>query len=130
MFKHIKQIIFYKSILIMNFEQNIKQWVSIDNKMKQLTDELKELRDRKNNLNDTIFSHVESSNLSNSAIQISDGKIKFIQSKETQQLTFKYLESCLHEIIKNEEQVNKIVEYIKNKREIKYVPEIKRLYNN
>jgi hypothetical protein len=114
----------------MNFEQNIKQWVSIDNKMKQLTDELKELRDRKNNLNNTIFTHVESSNLSNSSIQISDGKIKFIQTKETQQLTFKYLESCLHEIIKNEEQVNKIVEYIKNKREIKYVPEIKRLYNN
>lgn len=114
----------------MNFEQNIKQWVSIDNQMKQLTDELKELRDRKNNLNDSIFTHIESSNLSNSSIQISDGKIKFIKTKETQQLTFKYLESCLHEIIKNEEQVNKIVEYIKNKREIKYVPEIKRLYNN
>ena len=114
----------------MSFEQNIKQWVSIDNQMKQLTDELKHLRDQKNNLNDSIFSHVETSNLSNSSIQISDGKIKFIRTKETQQLTFKYLESCLHEIIKNEEQVNKIVEYIKNKREIKYVPEIKRLYNN
>ena len=73
---------------------------------------------------------MESSNLSSSSIQISDGKIKFTQTKETQQLTFKYLESCLHEIIKNDEQVNKIVEYIKNKREIKYVPEIKRLYNN
>ena len=31
---------------------------------------------------------------------------------------------------KNEEQVNKIVEYIKNKREVKYVSEIKRFYNN
>jgi hypothetical protein len=114
----------------MSFEQNIKQWVSIDNQMKQLTEELKELRDQKNNLNNSIISHVESSNLSKSTIQISDGKIKFIQTKETQLLTFKYLESCLHEIIKNDEQVNKIVEYIKNKREIKYVPEIKRLYNN
>jgi hypothetical protein len=91
---------------------------------------MKELRDKKTTLNDAIFNHVETANLSNSTVQISDGKLKFIKTKDTQQLTFKYLETCLHEIIKNEEQVNKIVEYIKNKRDIKYVPEIKRFYNN
>jgi len=114
----------------MSFEQNIQQWISVDNQMKQLTDKIKELRDKKNTLNDAIFNHVENSNLSNATVQISDGKLKFIKTKDTQQLTFKYLETCLHEIIKNEEQVNKIVEYIKNKRDIKYVPEIKRFYNN
>jgi hypothetical protein len=114
----------------MSFEQHIQQWVSIDNQMKQLNDKIKELRDKKNTLNDAIFSHVENSNLSNATVQISDGRIKFVKIKDTQVLTFKYLETCLHEIIKNEDQVNKIVEYIKNKREIKYVPEIKRFYNN
>ena len=114
----------------MSFEQNIQQWISVDNQMKQLTDKIKELRDKKNTLNDAIFNHVENSNLSNAPVQISDGKLKFIKIKDTQQLTFKYLETCLHEIIKNEEQVNKIVEYIKNKRDVKYVPEIKRFYNN
>ena len=114
----------------MSFEQNIQQWISVDNQMKQLTDKIKELRDKKNTLNDAIFNHVENSNLSNATVQISDGKLKFIKTKDTQQLTFKYLEICLHEIIKNEEQVNKIVDYIKNKRDVKYVPEIKRFYNN
>jgi hypothetical protein len=114
----------------MSFEQQIQQWIAIDNQMKQLTDKIKELRDKKTTLNDTIFNHVENSNLSNTTVQISDGKLKFIKIKDTQQLTFKYLETCLHEIIKNEEQVNKIVEYIKNKRDVKYVPEIKRFYNN
>ena len=114
----------------MSFEQNIQQWISVDNQMKQLTDKIKELRDKKNTLNDAIFNHVENSNLSNATVQISDGKLKFIKTKDTQQLTFKYLETCLHEIIKNEEQVNKIVEYIKNKRDVKYVPEIKRFYAN
>jgi hypothetical protein len=114
----------------MSFEQHIQQWISVDNQMKQLTDKIKELRDKKNTLNDVIFNHVENSNLSNSTVQISDGKLKFIKTKDTQQLTFKYLETCLHEIIKNEEQVNKIVDYIKNKRDVKYVPEIKRFYNN
>ena len=114
----------------MSFEQHIQQWVSIDNQMKQLSDKMKELRDKKSTLNDVIFNHVENSNLSNATLQISDGKIKFVKTKDTQVLTFKYLETCLHEIIKNQDQVNKIIEYIKNKREIKYVPEIKRFYNN
>ena len=114
----------------MSFEQHIQQWVSIDNQMKQLTDQVKILRDKKNTLNDVILNHVDNSNLANSVIQISDGKIKFIKTKDTQVLTFKYLETCLHEIIKNEDQVNKIIEYIKNKRDVKYVAEIKRFYNN
>ena len=110
----------------MSFEQQIQQWVSIDNQMKQLTDKLKELKDKKNDLNESIFGHDD---LSKTTIQLNDGKLKFIQTKDTQQLTFKYLETCLHEIIKNEEQVDKIVEYIKNKRDVKFVSEIKRVYN-
>jgi hypothetical protein len=114
----------------MEFEQHIQQWVSIDNQLKILNDKTKELREKKNNISEKINSHIETSQLSNASVKLSDGQLKFIKVKETQPLTFKYLETCLSEIIKNEEQVKKIVDYIKNKREIKYVPEIKRLYNN
>ncbi len=114
----------------MNFEQQIQQWVTIDNQMKTLNERMKELREKKNELTCQINTHVETTQLSNASIKISDGKLRFVQMKETQPLTFKYLETCLKEIIKNDEQVRQIVEYIKNKREVKYVPEIKRLYNN
>jgi hypothetical protein len=114
----------------MNFEQQIQQWITIDNQMKIVGDKMKELRDKKNIISEQINTHIETSELSNASIKINDGQLKFIKVKETQQLTFKYLETCLSEIIKNEEQVKKIVDYIKNKREVKYVPEIKRLYHN
>ena len=114
----------------MNFEQHIQQWVTIDNQMKILNDKIKELRDKKNTISEKINTHIETSQLSNATVKLTDGQLKFVKVKETQQLTFKYLETCLSEIIKNEEQVKKIVDYIKNKREIKYVSEIKRLYNN
>jgi hypothetical protein len=114
----------------MSFETNIQQWVSIDNQIKQLNDKMKELKEKKNILTENINTYVDTNNLSTSTVQISDGQLKFIKIKETQPLTFKYLEKCLHEIIKNEEQVNKILEYIKNKREVSYNSEIKRLYNN
>ena len=112
----------------MNFEQQLQQWVSIDNQMKIVSDKMKELRDKKNTISEQINTHIETNQI-NSVVKLSDGQLKFVKVKETQPLTFKYLETCLSEIIKNEEQVKKIVEYIKNKREVKYVPEIKRLYN-
>ena len=114
----------------MSFEQQIQQWVSLDNQMKSLNEKLKELRDLKNNISEKIHIHVDENQLNNAAVKINDGQLKFLKIKETQTLTFKYLETCLSEIIKNEEQVKKIVEYIKNKREVKYLPEIKRFYTN
>ena len=113
----------------MNFEQQLQQWVSIDNQMKIVADKMKEFREKKNTISEQINTHIETNQI-NSVVKLSDGQLKFVKVKETQPLTFKYLETCLSEIIKNEEQVKKIVEYIKNKREVKYVPEIKRLYNN
>jgi seryl-tRNA synthetase len=113
----------------MSFEQNIQQWVALDNQMKVLNEKLKELRDEKNNLSQEINNHIETQELTNVSVKINDGQLKFVKVKETQQLTFKYLETCLSEIISNEEQVKQIIDYIKNKREVKYVSEIKRLYN-
>ena len=114
----------------MEFKEQIQQWVTIDNQLKIIGERMKELRDKKNEITDQINAHIETAELSNSVVKINDGQLKFIKVKETQPLTFKYLETCLSEIIKNEEQVKKIIEYIKNKREITYVSEIKRSYNN
>lgn len=111
----------------MNFERQIQQWVSVDNQLKTLNEKIKELRDSKQQLSSSILSHVEKNNLSNSTIQTGDGKLKFIQSKTVQPVTFKYLETCLKEIIKNENQIKQIIDYIKQKREMKYAFEIKRL---
>ena len=112
----------------MSFEQQIQQWISIDNQLKIIGVRTKELRDKKNNITEKINQYVETSNLSNTSVKLSDGSLKFVNTKESQPLTYKYLETCLSEIIKNEEQVNKTIDYIKQKREVNYVPEIKRFY--
>ena len=49
----------------MSFEQQIQQWVTIDNQMKILNDRMKELRDKKGALSQYINEHIETSNLSN-----------------------------------------------------------------
>uniref|UniRef100_A0A6C0HC32 Uncharacterized protein n=1 Tax=viral metagenome TaxID=1070528 RepID=A0A6C0HC32_9ZZZZ len=115
---------------LMSFEQQIQQWVSIDNKIRLLNDQIKELREKKTKLSDNLNDYAKENNLSNATIQISDGKLKFASTKVQSPLTFKYLEKSLGEIIKNENQVKQIVEYIKSKREVKVVSEIKRFSNN
>ena len=112
-----------------NFQKNIQDWVSIDNKIKKLSLEVKELRQNKNNLTDQIFVYAENNNLENAVIQISDGKLKFQNVKSTPPLTFKFIEECLGDIISDEDKVKSIIKYIKSKREPKYSYDIKRSYN-
>ena len=114
----------------MSFENQIQQWVSLDNQLKQLNEKVKELRDKRNNLENNITTYASENNLSNATVKISDGRLKFTNSKIPEPLTFKYLERTLGEVIKNESQVNLIMEHLKQKRAIKIVPEIKRFSNN
>jgi hypothetical protein len=114
----------------MSFENQIQQWVQLDNQLKQLNEKSKELRDKRNILEQNITSYASTNNLSNATVKISDGKLKFVNTKVQEPLTFKYLEKTLSEVIKNESQVNLIMEHIRQKRAIKTVPEIKRFSSN
>ena len=113
-----------------NFEKNIQKWVAIDNQLKIVNERAKELRDEKNDLLEDINLYIETNKLNNACIDISDGKLKFTQSKITQPLTLKFVENCLSNIINDQRQVTQIMKYIKDKREKKEIPDIKRYYNH
>jgi hypothetical protein len=113
----------------MSFEQNIQKWVSLDNKIKILNDNLNQLREQRAELSKSLYTYAERNNLNGANIQISDGKLKFVTSKVSNPLSFKYVEKSLGEIISNEEQVKKIVHYLKEHREFKTVQELKRFSN-
>jgi hypothetical protein len=112
-----------------NLEKSIQSWVELDNELKRLNDRVKDIRTRKNDVEDKIMVYVENNEMNNSVVNISDGKIKFCETKQTSPLTLGFLEKCLSEVIANQNQVKQIMDYIKGKRETKVVPEIKRYYN-
>jgi uncharacterized phage infection (PIP) family protein YhgE len=114
----------------MSFESQIQQWVQLDNQIKQLNERTKEIRDKRNILEQSIVNYASNNNLYNSTVNISDGKLKFINTRVPEPLTFKYLEKTLSQVIKNETQINLIMDHIKQKRLVKIVPEIKRFSNN
>jgi hypothetical protein len=114
----------------MSFESKVQQWVQLDNQLKKLNEEVKQLRDQRNSLETNLTSYAKTNNMTDSTIKINNSRIKFVDTKVPEPLTFKYLEKTLGEIIKNESQVQLIMERIKQKREIKIVSEIKRFSNN
>ena len=114
----------------MSFENNIQKWVAVDNQLKSLNDKMKTLRETRNTLSGDITNYAEKNKLSNSTVNIGDEKLKFVNTKVQAPLTFKFLEKTLGEVIRNEIQAKIIVDQIKDKREIKIVPEIKRFSNN
>ena len=113
----------------MSFEQSIQQWVSLDNQLKILHEKTCALREKKADLSANILSYAEKNKLQNSVVNISDGRLKFVETRVAPQLSFKYVEKCLGEIIENPREVKRIIEYLKTSRETKTVHEIKRYGN-
>ena len=109
----------------MSFDKNIQEWVTLDNEHKALNNRLKLVRERKHQLEEQFASLNPLSN-KDISIRISDGILKFTKTKITAPLTFTYIKQTLGEIIKNKEQMETILSYLKSKRETKLVPEIKR----
>ena len=112
----------------MSFEEHIKEWVSLDNKLKILNDKLREIRTSKNNLTNNILQFVETNKLNEASINISDGKLKFASVKQTGTITLKLVENCLKDYIDNQELIDNIMTHIKNSRVSKETLDIKRSY--
>jgi hypothetical protein len=114
----------------MSFENKIQQWVQLDNQLKKLNEQVKQLREQRNSLESNLTTYAKTNHMADTTIKVNNDKLKFVDTKIPEPLTFKYLEKTLGEIIKNETQVQLIMEHIKQKRAVKIVPEIKRFSSN
>lgn len=111
------------------FKSDIKTWVQVDNKMKTLNEELRLLRQTRSDVSDRINNFVEFESLETSTISISDGKLKFIETKQQQPLTLKYIKQCLEDCIDDDSTIENIMNVIKESRTTRAIKEIKRYYN-
>ena len=112
----------------MDFSKNIKQWVSIDTEIKKLNDLLKSKREKKHDMLKNIIEYKNDNNLANTLIRISDGSLRFTSTKQFQPITYLYIKERLAEIIDDDEQVEFIINHLKEKRNYKVVEDIKRIY--
>ena len=115
----------------LTLEQRIQRWVHLDNNIKQINDQVRELRESRNEVESTILTHVANNNLSHATVRIKDGTLKFaFNVKQPPAITLSFLGEALAECCPPQ-QAATIMQHIRAKRDAaaKLVPEIRRTLN-
>lgn len=110
------------------FIENIKKWVLLDSQLKIVHEKVKQMRELKQSLLDEIIKYAKENHIDHKKIEISDGELRFYEKKEYQPLSYHFLEENLGKIIKNKDQVNQIIEFLRENREISSYTDIRRTY--
>ena len=108
--------------------EKIKNWVVMDSKLKIVNEKTKQLREMKSQLNHQICDYMNNHNLAHKNLTIIAGDLQIYEEKEYSSITFSYIERCLAELIKDKTQVEFIIQYLKENREVTVSSDIKRTY--
>ena len=103
----------------MEYNRIVDEWLEIDDKIREIRKQEKEFRDRQAKMEIWLISNVDK-------IPKEKLPIRFVQKNVVEPLTFRYLERVLGDIVQGEEKVIKIINMIKQKREVKQEWDIKR----
>jgi hypothetical protein len=111
------------------FVESVQKWVSIDTQIKAINEKVKKARELKSQLIGNIYQYVEKKGLENTRIEISDGDLKFYEKRDYQPITFGYIEDCLEKLFSDPKEVERIMDYLHENREIKVTKDIRRNYS-
>jgi hypothetical protein len=106
--------------------EKIKQWSSLDMKIKFINEKTKEMREKKQELAQEIVASLNRFSPPPKITIDDDYQLQVYSKKETTALSFTYIEKCLGEILKDQEQIDFIVAYLKEHRETSIVQDIRR----
>jgi hypothetical protein len=107
------------------FIENVQKWSLIDARLKLINENTKKLRDMKSDLGKNITAYMKENNLEDKKIGLQGGELRLVEKKEYTPLTFSYLESCLDNIIADKEQVDFIMNCVREQREVNTVKELR-----
>jgi hypothetical protein len=113
------------------FVESIRNWVILDKQLKIVNEKSKELRSKKSAIGDRICEFMEDQNIADKPIKINDqghSQIQMVEKKDYSPLTFSYIEERLAEIIEDEDQVDFIINYLRDHREINVYNDLKMVY--
>jgi hypothetical protein len=113
---------------VLTLEQRIQRWVQLDNQIKQANDQVRALRESRNDTESSILTHVANHNLSHATVRIKDGTLRFaFNVKHPPAITLAFLGEALAECCPPQ-QAAAVMQHIRAKRDAaaKLVPEIRR----
>lgn len=107
-----------------NLAISVKKWFEIDEKIKQLHNEIKEYKKLKQELSTNLIVVMKDKNID--VVNTNNGKLCHTEKKVKSSITKSFLKSCFEKYISDESLRDKMLDYIYNSRDTKIVENIKR----
>jgi len=108
-----------------DLKSTVKEWLILDNEMREIQRILKEKKERKKTLTDTVIELMKVKQVDE--LNVNDGKLIYSQTKTKSPLNKQHITTCLGDVCKNDtEKVAKLTEHILNSREVKLKDNLKR----
>ena len=105
--------------------ETIKEWIQVDNQMKETQKKMRELRQDKKELSDILIDIMRNNEIDE--FDVNDGKLMYKKSKVKTGISKKHLLETLHEYFKdNPEQGVEVSNFILENRQEKVKESIKR----
>jgi len=98
------------------FVKNIQEWVKLDNTIKQINGNLKEIKNKKNVLEKDIITFASSNNLTDKIINIDDIKLGFSVNTIYPSISIKLLTEVLKETLQDIKGVEILLDLLSKKR--------------
>lgn len=105
--------------------KNVKEWMNVDNKIKELQKQTKELRALKKELTGSLVNIMKTNEID--CFDVQNGKLLYTRNKVKSSLSKKHLLSSLSTYFKgNDKMVQEIAQHVLDSREVKIKENIKR----
>jgi len=106
-----------------SIQMYMEKWIAVETQLNVLQEKTKTMREWKKKLSDKIAEHMQENHLSSKSTNHGEWKIQ--ERTEYSTLSFAYVEDCLRELIPEEDQVDFVMDYLRDHREATKKIEVK-----
>jgi hypothetical protein len=106
------------------FTQNIKKLLTVEDEIQLLQDQLKELRKQKQKSEEEIMRTMIERNWHDRSIDVGKYILSIAEKKHYSSMSYSYLEKTLSQIIPDKAQIEYVMKYLKDHRELKIRHEV------
>jgi conjugal transfer/entry exclusion protein len=96
-----------------NFSQDVQTYLQLEDQIQELQNQLKSLRETKQTTQQKR------------TFALGGKSVSFVERKQYSTLSFTYLAEKLPKIIPDQNQVDYVIQYLKEQREVKTIPDLK-----
>lgn len=105
--------------------QDIKKYIELEEEIALLVETLKKRRDEKNAVQCSITEKMKEANILNKTINAGNYLLSVVERKQFSTLSFSFLKTHMAKFIENEAELEYVITYLKENREVKTTSELK-----